>query len=233
MDWAEPFVNAARKDHENVLSVGEPSRPLRDLAGNAYVFQIREAKAAQPPALADVKDKVEADLRTKLAFDLATAAAKKLETAAAGGERLEAAAKSAGKDVFTTPGFLRRPGASSNEFEPEPVNPLPGVDLPPAARERLVADAFGLLERATPDDPHPTAVSELPAAGRVVVSELAEVEREWTDADEDMRRQRAAQQIAGERASRVLDEYFKLDAVKRRLGYRSFGEKPTETAAAD
>jgi hypothetical protein len=234
MDWAEPFVDAARKAHSDVLSIGEPSRPLRDPAGNAYVFQLREATAAHPPAdLAAVKDQVEADLRTKLAFELATAAARKLEAAAAAAGGLEAAAKAASKDVFTTPGFLSRPGARPSGFEPAPANPLPGVDLPPAARERLLATAFELLERGTPDKAHPTAVTELPAAGRVVVAELADVEREWTDAEEDARRQQAAQQIVGDHARRVLEEHFAVGAVKQRLGYRTFGEAPAETAAAN
>lgn len=233
MEWAEPFVAKDKKESADVLSIGEPSKRFRDFDGNVYVFQLRGATAAHPPAdLAAVKDKVEADLRTKLAFEAALAAATKLE-AAARPEGLEAAAKSAGKDVFTTPEFLNRPDPE-NRFNMPPDVVLPHVDLPMAAREKLVRQAFELLDKATPDKPNPTTVAPLETAGRVVVAELGDVERAWRDEQQELARQQAGMQLTSRHARRILADYFKAAAVKQRLGYKSpTGEPPTETAAAD
>ena len=240
MRWAAPFAAAADKGAAEVLSINEPSRPFRDFDGNVYVFQLREATPSRPPAdMGAVKDKVEADLRTALGFEAATAAAKKLHAAPG---RLAAAAGEAGKDVFTTPQFFNRQGsvvdpraaaaADPAAQVPQPVDLLPGVSLPAAARDQLVEAAFELLERGTPDKRHPREVVPLPAAGRVVVAELADVERQWQDKDDDLLRQQVARELAAGRASRVLEEYFKPDAVRQRLAYRNPNEAPPTPAAA-
>ena len=222
--WAEPLAPATLRTSAEVLSLDEPSPRLRDLDGNVYVFQIREATPAAPPArLDDVKAKVEADVRTKLAFDAAVAAARKLrdESAKSG---LEAAARSADKDVFPTSDFFNRQGMSSSF---DPVTLIPKVELPEASRQTLVADAFKLLGEATPDKPHPVGVIQLPATGRVVVAELSDVERPWKDDQQDLLQYQVSQQIAMQRAQRLLADYFKFDAVKQRLQYQSPRGQPT------
>ena len=77
MRWAEPLVSTALRASPEVLSVNEPTPVFRDLDGNAYVAQLREATPPHAPANLDaVKQAVQEDVRTKLAFELAVAAAK-------------------------------------------------------------------------------------------------------------------------------------------------------------
>lgn len=228
MRWAELLASPADRAADDALTLNEPSRPFRDFDDNFYVFQVREAKPAHPPTdMEAVKEKVEADLRRKLAFEAASSAARKLHAAAADG--LAAAAQAAGKDVFTSPAF---PNPASQFADPTPVDLLPGVDLPRTAYNQLVKQGFGLLERATPDKPHPREVVSLPAAGRVVVAELGEVERLWDDAFAEIARQQFGRNIAARRAAPLLEEYFKPEAVKQRLAYRNPNDAPPKPTTA-
>ena len=97
--------------------------------------------------------------------------------------------------------------------------------MPEPSRQSLVSCAFDLVAKATPDRPHPVSVIELPTAGRVVVAELLDLERPWKDADQPSLTYRFAQQMAMSRAQRILADYFRFDAVKHRLGYRTPDEK--------
>lgn len=221
MRWTEPLISPSLAGEAMTLSIDEPSKPLRDLPGNVYVFAVREATSAHAPAGIDaVKEKVVADLRTHAAFEEARAAAKKF-LKAIGTTSLESAAKGSNKDVFTTQPFTRR-GMTTPNFMP--VTLLPGVELSDDARLKVVGDAFTMLADATPDKPHPVSLTELPTAGRVVVSELGEVERSWGDENQRLAEQQVVQQISTSRAQRILSSYFTFDAVKRRMDYRSFGE---------
>lgn len=229
MRWTEPLASPADRAADDALSLNEPSHPLRDFDGNLYVFQVRQATPARAPAdMEAVKEKVEADLRRKLAFEAASEAARKLHAAAAT-DGLAAAAKAAGKDVFTSPAF---PNPASQFADPTPVDLLPGVDLPRMAYNQLVKQGFGLLERATPDKPHPREVISLPAAGRVVAAELGEVERLWDDAFAEIARQQFGQSIAARRAAPLLEEYFRPEAVKQRLAYRNPNDAPPKPTTA-
>ena len=218
MRWAGPLLPPAQTGPTEVLSLEEPSPRLRDAAGNVYVFQLKDAQPAHAPAdLNAVKAKVENDLRTRLAFENATAAARKLRDAASSAGRIEPAAKSAGKDVFTTPDFFDRIGETA---EGKKAVLIPQVELPEAARDQLIADAFKQLAAATPDKPHPISLVELPTAARVVVHDLAEVERGWRDDDRHLNELQAARQITSRNALRVLRKYFTYDAVKGRVDFR-------------
>lgn len=227
--WAEPLVPAVQRTATDVLKIGQPSRRFRDQQGSVYVAQLREATAAHAPAeLAAVKDKVDADVRTKLAYDAAVAAAKKLQESAAA-KGLAEAAKAANKDVFETPAaFDLRGNAGSNQ----PAVLIPRVDLPPAARQTLVSGAFELLAKASPEKPHPTSLVELPAAGRVVVAELGDVERIWQDDQQQLAELDAARGLTYRRAPQLLMDYFSFDALKQRLEYKNPHEETTQTAAA-
>ena len=72
-----------------------------------------------------------------------------------------------------------------------------------------------------PDKPHPVSVIELPAAGRVVVAELFDLERPWKDDQQQTLEHQLAQQIMMNRAQRILADYFRFEAVKRRLDYQA------------
>ena len=103
---------------------------------------------------------------------------------------------------------------------------------PPVARQKLANEAFELLAQATAERPNPVALVELPSAGRATVARLAEVERSWTDAEQGLAYYRAGQRFAGQRAGRVLAQYFSFDAVKQRLNYRPAHEAPAAAAPA-
>jgi hypothetical protein len=225
--WAEPLVPAVQRTSPDVLKIGQPSRRFRDAAGNVYVAQLREAKPAQPPADVNaVKDKVDADLRTKLAYDAAVAAAKKLHEAAAT-KGLAEASKAANKDLFQSPAAFDIRGNAAGQ----PAVLIPRVDLPPAARQAMVKGAFDLLAKASPQKPHPESLIELPAAGRVVVAELGDVERIWPDEQAQLVALEAARDLSYRRAPQLLTQYFSFDALKQRLEYSNPNEK-VETAAA-
>jgi hypothetical protein len=232
--WAEPLLPPGQTGPTEVLSLDEPSPRFGDVAGNVYIFQLKDAQAAHAPAdISAVKDKVESDLKTKLGFETAAATARKLLDAAgtaptsgptsgpatapsAVASRLEPAAKSAGKDVFVTPDFFDRIGETADR---KPAVLIPQVELPEAARDQLVGDAFKQLMLATPDNPHPLSLIELPTAARVVVHELADVERAWTQEQQPLAEMQAARQMTGRNAMRVLRKYFTYDAVKARVDY--------------
>jgi hypothetical protein len=229
-------VSTAQRALPEVLSVNEPTPVFRELDGNAYVAQVREATPPHAPANMDaVKQAVQDGVRTKLAFELAVAAAKKLQESAPTGD-LAAAAKAAGRDVFTTPEFMDRTGNAVRErqtfMDPEsaPVPMAREGDLPPSARQKLATEAFELLTKATPERPNPVTLVELPSAGRATVARLAEAERSWTDAEQGLAYYRAAQRFAGQRAGRVLAQYFSYDAMKQRLNYRSAREAEAPAA---
>jgi hypothetical protein len=224
--WAEPLVPAVQKTSADVLKIGEPSKRFHDQAGNVYVAQLRDAMPAHPPAdLNAVKDKVDADLRTKLAYDAAVAAAKKLEEAAAT-KGLAEAAKAANKDVFESPAAFDIRGNAGAQ----PAVLIPRVELPAAARQTMVKDAFDLLAKASPERRHPTSLVELPAAGRVVVAQLGDVERIWPDEQQQLVELDAARDLSYRRAPQLLTQYFNFDALKQRLDYRNPNEKDEGTA---
>jgi hypothetical protein len=224
MRWAEPFVPQQMKQEASVLSYDEPTPPFRDEAGNVYVAQVQEAELSHPPANLDaVRELVEADLKTRLAYEAALAAAKKLHESIGSTGDLAAAAKTAGHegDLYTTPKFFSRDGEEFGTFEPVKVLG-PDVDLSESARTLIISRAFQLLSQATPDKPHPTAVIEIPADGLALVAQLADVERPWENEGHLAFYQRQfGQEITSRRAFPILLNYFKFDAVKRRLGYRS------------
>jgi hypothetical protein len=226
--WAEPLVPAVQKTSADVLKIGQPSRRFHDAAGNVYIAQLRDAKPAHPPAdLNAVKDKVDADLRTKLAYDAALAAAKKLHDAA-GAKGLAEAAKAANKDVFESPAFFDNRGNA----DASPAVLIPHVNLAPSARQTMVAGAFELLAKASPEKPHPTSLIEMPAAGRIVVAELGDVERIWPDDQQQLAELDAARELTIRRAPQVMSQYFSFDALKQRLQYSNPNEK-LQTAAAE
>jgi hypothetical protein len=221
MRWAEPFVPEGQRKSDDVLSLSEPSKRLRDAEGSQYFFQVTSAEPAHAPAnLAAVRDQVVYDIKTQLAFEAAKAAATKLKDAAAT-TGLAAAAKAAGKDVFPTPDYVTIDGRMSGK----PAVLIPRVTLPDAANRTLITRAFDLLADATTDKPHPRTVVELPNPGRVAVLELTDVERSWTDDDRKLWEVAIAQQIARERTIRLLQEYFSFDAVKQRLELNDPSEK--------
>ena len=232
---AEPFMPFPEKaDPSSVLSIMEPSEPLESM-GDVYVFRLTDAQAAHPPAdLAEVREKVESDLRAARGYARALEEAKKFLEAATK-DRLPAAAAAAGKEVVPT-GFFSR-----GQFGFGPTT-IPNFPTEQEARDRLVQEAFEkLLAEATPQKPHPVALIELPSERRVLVAELGDVTSQLKPDESFRERLRVARQIAFRQGQDLAAEWFRADAVKNRLGYRSAdpeadkkdAEKKTEQASAN
>lgn len=229
MRWAQPFLPPAQNNPPGTLFLLEPSPLFKDVAGNVFIFQLTDAKPAHPPAdMSVIRAKVENDLRTRLAFENAANRARRLQqssttaptsgpaTRSNAGDRLALIAKAAGKDVFTTEFFDRL----GNNPDRKPAVLIPQVELPQAAHDQLVGEAFKLLMRATPDDPHPMATVELPSAARVAVIELADVQRVWDDEEQPRLIVDASRDLTRRNWMRLMPRYFSYDAVKARLDYR-------------
>lgn len=212
---AEPFFPVpAKADPAQVLSVLEPSEPLEDFDGNFYFFRLTAAQAAHAPAdVAEVRDQVQSDVAAGRAYAKAVDEAKKLAEAARK-DKLETAAAAAGRVVKATGDFGRR-----GQFGPTTI---PNYPLDADARTAFVAQAYEkLLADATPDRPHPVAVIELPTERKVVVAELAGVKSQLKEAGAFADRLLAARQMEFTQERELTAEWFRLDAVKARLQYRS------------
>jgi hypothetical protein len=212
---AEAFMPVPGKaDASSVLSILEPSDPLADAAGNVYVFRLTDAQAAHAPSdLAEVKDKVEADVRAGRAYARAMDDAKKLLESAKK-DRLPAAAAAAGRNVIPT-GFF-----SKGRFGFGPTT-IPNYPTDADAREKLVNEAYDkLLAQATPENPHPAALIELPSEKRALVAELGDVSSQMKPDDSFRNRLRIARGLAYRQGQELVEQWFRPQAVKARLGYR-------------
>jgi hypothetical protein len=197
------------------LQLWEPSQPLTDAKDSTYVFRLTAAEPAHAPAsINDVLAQVTKDWKTAQAYELARQAA----------EKAFGSAKTLGlSQVAQNNGALM---VSTAQFAPRSGRPIPNYPLTDAAAQaRLDEAAQKLLEQATPDDPRPDTLVELPSARRVVVAELAGAQLElpeWFAQYEvvQMQRQQAVQKLAA--------DWFNYDAVVSRMNYKP-EEKPQGT----
>jgi hypothetical protein len=213
---AEAFMPVPGKaDPSSVLSILEPSDPLSDVARNFYVFRITDAQAAHAPSdLAEVKDKVEADLRAGRGYARALEDAKKFLEAAKK-DRVPAAAAAAGRNVVPT-GFF-----SKGRFGFGPTT-IPNYPTDQDGRDKLVAETYEkLLGQATPQNPHPVALIELPSERRVLVAELGDVSSQMKPDESFRDRLRMARTLAYREGQELAAQWFRPEAVKSRLAYRS------------
>lgn len=164
---AAPFLPADRRDDANALAVYAPSRPLRDLANNVYVFRLTAADPAHAPAtLAEVGDAVRADVNAAASFErVKTEAAKLLEQAKQSG--LQQVGPTSQRSVLTV-----------GPFPADVRGKLPGLDLMDETSSATFAEgAFKLLSTTAPrDGAKPVALIEVPKEGKVYVAELADVQ---------------------------------------------------------
>ena len=137
--------------------------------------------------------------------------AKKLLEAARKGS-LESAAAAAGRVVKTTGNF------SAGRFAPTTI---PNYPLDADARRELADQASKLLAEASPDHPHPVALFGLPSERKVAVAELAGVINQLKDTQAFADRLMVARQMEFTKTRELAADYFRADAVKSRLGYRS------------
>jgi hypothetical protein len=203
-----------KADPSSVLSVLEPSDPLSDVEGNVYIFRLTDAQAAHAPSdIAEVKDRIESDVRAGRAYVKAMENAKKLLESTKK-DRLPAAAAAAGRAVLPT-GFFSKGGG----FGPTTI---PNYPIESDARDKLVNDAYEkLLAQATPQNPHPVALIELPSEKRVLVAELGDVSSKLRPEQSFRDRLLVALSLKRQQGQDLAAQWFRPDAVKARLGYRS------------
>ena len=93
----------------------------------------------------------------------------------------------------------------------------------------IAIDAPVLVELLT-DGPQADAAEaclrQCLVGGRVVVAEVLDLERPWQDDQQQALEHQLAERMMMNRAQRILADYFRFDAVKRRLDFRNPGEKP-------
>lgn len=219
MESLQPFATKSKADSEP-LKLMQPSLPLHDDDGNIYFFQVVEAQVSQPPnGVVEVEPQVREDLQKNKAYQLARDTAQKLlETARKQG--LAAAAQASGERIITTglfgplnPEYLQRRAL---------LDPIPGYEIAGPARQRLMFFARQqLLAAATPANPHPLTLMELPVEGKVIVAELSIVQPIWSQELQDFETYMVARQLQRQEQIALLYNYFKFDATAARLSYRS------------
>jgi hypothetical protein len=196
------------------LQIWEPSQPLTDAKDNAYIFRLTAAEPAHAPAdVNSVLARVTQDWKTTQAYELAKQAAQKIFQSA----------KTLGlNQVAQTAGV---PVVSTGQFAPRSGRPIPSYPLTDSAAQTKLDDAAQkLLEQATPDDPRPDTLVELPSAQRVVVAELAGAQLElpeWFAQYEVIQSQRQ------QAVQRLATDWFNYDAVVSRMNYKP-EEKPQQ-----
>jgi hypothetical protein len=203
-----PFTEyATRLDTPSALHVWQPSEPLSDSQHNNFIFRLIAAQPAHaPPSMAPIAQQIEADWKLAESYDMAKQSATKL-LASAKSVGLSQAASTAGLDIRTT-GF----------FQPSRGGPIPGYPLEDAtALRQLNSGTADLLKQATPADPKPDKLIELPSAHRVVVAELAGVHLPTSEGVAQMQATEGEQEA---RLDRLAAAYFDYDKVVQRLGYK-------------
>ena len=192
------------------LQLFQPSDPLTDDAKNTYMFRLTAADPAHAPDAAAVTARVEEDARTAAAYMAANENARKLLDAAKA-QGLAAAALAAHKPISSTGNFR----LSQQAF-------LPNFIASPAATAALVGKARALLEEATPSNPHPVALVEMPSDRKVMVVGLADVAMDSSD-DRTLFLEKfvAMEREKITKVEALAQTWFKYDTVLSRLGYVS------------
>jgi hypothetical protein len=223
---AEAFLPAERRDDAAALSLYEPSRVLRDIGNNAFIFRLTAADPAHAPAsVAEVADAVRNDVIAAAAFDQAKAdATKLLDQAKQSGIRQ--AAQSAQKGVLTV-----------GPFPSDVRGKLPGLEFKDdGSTAPFAAGAFDLLAAPAPrDGAKPMGLIEVAKEGKVFVAELADVQQRT-------QMTRSGDSPAAEIERGMLNElergfeinWYNFDDVKKRLNYaatesgrRDEGDQPS------
>lgn len=189
------------------LQIWEPSQPLTDSQGNAYVFRLTSAQSAHAPAeLNSVIAQVTKDWKNAQAYELAKQAAQKLlDSARSIG--LAQASRGIGAQMIAT-----------DKFAPRSGNAIPGYALTDTAAQINLDQASGkLLGQATPSDQHPVTQVELPTAQRIVVAELGSAQLSMPIWYVQLNVIETQRQTAGQK---LADDWFSYSAVVSRMAYK-------------
>jgi hypothetical protein len=187
------------------LATLEPSQPLKDANSNVYIFRVTDRDPSHTQALKDISTQVAADVQRLHMFEAATDGAKALIVSAK--QDLSAAARAQNLPVITTPTAF------------SPFGEIPGYTAAPQVAEAIAPKLVDLRKKASPSEPQPMSVIELPGENKVLVVQLIElVSPVKPDVAYFMQLVSTHQEEAQMREG-IGQKYFALDAVKARLHY--------------
>ncbi len=207
---AEAFAPPAMKTSSNALHLYQPSRPVRDDLENVYVFRLMATDPSHTPLSAtEVAGKVEMDWKQATAYDQARTAANQLIATAKTSGNLKSTAEAAKKAVIT-----------AGPFDGLRARDIPGFSVSDnISRMLFLKGAVDLLGFATPENPRPIRVIELPREGKVLIAQLAKVEPAWKPDAQYADEMQISEQIRQEFERQLRVEWFDYDNVVARLRY--------------
>lgn len=201
------------------MALFEPSPLLRDPAENVYVFRLTAFEGEHVAPLEQVREQMVQNLKLSAAYDDAR-------------QQAEAVRAAAGSSANHPTGGLPTSAETAKRklIVAGPINPrmmeVPGYDLAgdPAAQQTFLMSIAGLSARATPDQPHPSTVVELPAQRKALAVELRALERSWPAAEDPAMQARsldmARTQLFRDRAiDMALLNWFDADTVAKRTQF--------------
>lgn len=83
----------------------------------------------------------------------------------------------------------------------------------------FLRQAAALAAKATPADPHPVVLIDIPAVNHTLVAELAQFEFDWPKEQADRGRLRWAHMFEAEMEAQFAEDWFNFDHVAKRVGY--------------
>ena len=234
------LVESARPDDSSVQQALAPYQtapaPLIDQDNNLYLYRIVQVQERHAPTSIDeVHDKVVADLRAQRAFESALAHAEAiknslgegdLKTAYEAYDGLEAASKEECSSFFETNPFPKMNAELGGIFAgfrfPVIVSDKAGARdednklLHQIQNEDFVADLFKLLQS---DGELGVGVIEVPASEQIFVVQLAGIDH-VTKPDYEDYKKTIQIQIATNRQSSLLEQWFSAESIRARCGYK-------------
>ncbi|MCH8880420.1 MAG: hypothetical protein IID34_11115 [Planctomycetes bacterium] len=231
------LVESARPDDSSVQQALAPYQtapaPLIDQDNNLYLYRIIQVQERHAPTSIDeVQDKVVADLRAQRAFESAKTHAEAiknslgegdLKTAYEAYDGLEAASKEECSSFFEANPFPKmKPEFFAGFRFPVIVSDKAGARdednklLHQIQNEDFVADVFKLLESAGEQG---VGVIEVPATEQIFVVQLAGIDH-VAKLDYEDYKQTIQIQIAANRQSSLLEQWFSADSIRARCGYK-------------
>jgi hypothetical protein len=203
------------------ISLWQPSTPVADAQGDAYVFRISGSDVSHIPALSDVKDQVAVDCR------LAAGYAKALQQ----GQQLLSSANALGLDAAAAQAKPKLPlPIITDQFNPQDIiagradaviNPL--IMSSDSARQ-FAKISQQLLTTAPTRQGHRQLLAELYADRTVAVVELREAQPSWDEQTKPFLSAGITQSLEYDQKIPLELAVFKPDAVASRLNYQTMSK---------
>ncbi len=238
--FVQGLVESARPEGSSVqqalASYQTAPSPLIDEDNNLYLYRIVQVQERHAPTSIDeVRDMVVADLRAQRAFESAKTHAEAiknrigegdLKTAYEAYDGLEAARKEECSSFFEANPFPQmNPEIFAGFRFPVIVSDQAGARdednklLHQIRNEEFVADVFKLLES---DGEQGVGVVEVPATERIFLVQLTGIDH-VTKPDYEGYKQTIQFQIAQNRQSSLLEQWFSAESIRARCGFKAAG----------